>query len=379
MNFALLIPPTALRDYAKEHGWSLLREVARERIYVMSNPRYDSRQIVFPRDTSAPDYEEAVELVIGKLASLEDRTPEEIVKSLLDVGDDGISFRVVTANHDESLPLTFAGSMLLGASQLLLASASTVLRPQIHHSRMSRSEAQQFLDSAKFRHTQSGSFVLNVSCPVQALDVQTSLMPEEESAPFVRRATVTLVRSLRDLVSAIEDDSLDTFVDTVKSDSSPNISSNFCEALTRFEDPSMKNSVEIAVAWASSIPRPANESQSVRVRIQHDYFSRIGEVSRALRPTTQHTEDTFPATVERLDGEMSENGKRVGEVILSLLTREGEQVRARAHLTADQYEQADIAPMKDGAFVTVTGKLHPGRQPRQLSDIKAFALMTSVN
>jgi hypothetical protein len=111
------------------------------------------------------------------------------------------------------------------------------------------------------------------------------------------------------------------------------------------------------------------------VRIQHDYFARIEEVRRELRSKEQHLEDVFPGTVERLDGEMGQDGKRSGEVILSLLSPDGEQVRVRANLDAQQYEQADKAHMTDGAYVKVTGKLHPGRQPRQLSDIKSFELM----
>jgi hypothetical protein len=72
---------------------------------------------------------------------------------------------------------------------------------------------------------------------------------------------------------------------------------------------------------------------------------------------------------------MGRDGKRSGEVILSLLSSDGEQVRVRANLDAQQYEQADEAHMTDGALVKVTGKLHPGRQPGQLSDIKSFELM----
>jgi hypothetical protein len=98
-------------------------------------------------------------------------------------------------------------------------------------------------------------------------------------------------------------------------------------------------------------------------------------VRRELRAKELHVEDVFPATVERLDGEMGPDGRRAGEVILSLLTSDSELVRARANLTADQYEHADKAHMAEGAFVKVAGKLHPGRQPRQLSDIKSFELM----
>ena len=377
MNLETLIPPTDLRDYAKDQGWVLLKEAAKDRLYVMTNPSFERRQLVFPMDTTAPDYSEAVMLVVGKLAAMEGRSAQAVIKNLLEVGDDAIAFRVTTPRPDErSLPLAFAGSMVTGAQQLLLASACTVLKPQAHHPRLSRTEAQQFLETAKFRHTQPGSFVLNVSCPVQGLDVQAPLLPDEADAPFVRRTTATLRKALGELVTAIETDSLDAFVEATKNGANPLVSSNLCEALTRFEDSSLKNSVEIGISWAAAIPKPANEGRISIIRIQHDYFPRIEEVRRELRSKEQHLEDVFPATVERLDGEMGDDGKRSGEVILRLLTPDGDElVRARANLTTDQYELADKAHMTDGAFVKVAGKLHPGRQPRQLSDIKSFELM----
>lgn len=377
MNLETLIPPTDLRDYAKDQGWVLLKEAAKDRLYVMTNPSFDRRQLVFPMDTTAPDYSEAVMLVVGKLAAMEGRSDQAVIKNLLEVGDDAIAFRVTTPRPDErSIPLAFAGSMVTGAQQLLLASACTVLKPQAHHPRLSRTEAQQFLETAKFRHTQPGSFVLNVSCPVQGLDVQAPLLPDEADAPFVRRTTATLRKALGELVTAIETDSLDTFVEATKNGANPIVSSNLCEALTRFEDSSLKNSVEIGITWAAAIPKPANEGRISIIRIQHDYFPRIEEVRRELRSKEQHLEDVFPATVERLDGEMGDDGKRSGEVILRLLTPDGDElVRARANLTTDQYELADKAHMTDRAFVKVAGKLHPGRQPRQLSNIKSFELM----
>lgn len=376
MNLETLIPPTNLRDYAKNQGWVLVKEAAKDRLCVMTNPRYQGRQLVFPMDTSAPDYSEAVMLVLDKLAAIEGRITSDVFKNVLEVGDDAIAFRVTTPQPDDrSVPLAFAGSMLAGAQQLLLASACTVLKPQVHHPRLSRTEAQQFLETARFRHTQPGSFVLNVSCPVQGLDVQAPLLPGEADAPFVRRATVKLRQSLGELVSAIETDTLDDLVAATKESDSPVLSANFCEALTRFEDSSLKNSLEIGVTWAGSIPRPSSENRTSLVRVQHDYFPRIEEIRRELRSKEEHLEDVFPGTVERLDGEMGPDGKRAGEVVLSLLTPDGEQVRARANLNADQYEQADKAHMKEGAFVKVKGKLHPGRQPRQLNDITSFELL----
>lgn len=376
MNFETLIAPTDLRDYAKAQGWVLLKEAAKDRLYVMSHPRFGGRQIVFPMDTTAPDYAEAISLMVEKIAVMEQRAPDAVFKSLMEVSDDAVAFRVTSHRPEERyLPLSFAGAMVAGVQQLLLASACTVLKPKAHHPRLSRSEAQQFLETARFRHTQPGSFVLNVSCPVQAMDVQAPLLPDEFEAPFVRRATMTLQRSLRELVSAIETDSLDRLIESLKTSETPLLSSNFCEALTRFEDESLKNSVDIGITWAASIPRPANEPAVSIVRVQHDYFSRIEEVRRELRSDERHVEDVFIGTVERLDGEMGEDGRRSGEVILSLLLPEGEQLRSRTNLNADQYAKADQAHMIEGTYVKVAGKLHPGRQPRQLSELRAFDLI----
>jgi hypothetical protein len=370
------IAPTDLRDYAKAKGWVLVKEAAKDRLYVLTNPSFDRRQLVFPMDTTAPDYAEAVMLVVEKLAALEARSLQSVLKSLLEVSDDSLAFRVATARSEEqSIPLSFVGSMIEGVQQMLLASVCTVLKPQVHHPRLGRAEAQQFLESARFRHTQPGSFVLNVSCPVQAMDVQAPLRIDEPEAPFVRRATVALHRSLVKLVDAIETDSLDALIQREKRSDAPSISSNFCEALTRFEDESLRNSIEIGISWAASISLPVGEKPASFVRVQNDYFSRIEDVRRELRSPEKQTADTFIGTVERLDGEMGPDGRRSGDIILSLLLPEGVQVRARTNLNADDYAKADRAHMSDGTYVKVAGLLHPGRQPRQLSGLRSFELI----
>ncbi len=79
----------------------LVKEAAKDRLYVLSNPSYAPRQLVFPMDTSAPDYEEAVTLVVEKLAAIEDRPPQSILKSLLEVGDDPARLKVNASRAEE--------------------------------------------------------------------------------------------------------------------------------------------------------------------------------------------------------------------------------------------------------------------------------------
>lgn len=79
--------------------------------------------------------------------------------------------------------------------------------------------------------------------------------------------------------------------------------------------------------------------------------------------------------MERLDGDLDEHGQRSGEVIVALLLREGETIRVRANLDAHDYEQADQAHMTSSAYVRVSGRLHPGRQPRTLDNIGEFTAL----
>ena len=81
MNIDNLIPPTDLRDYAKDKGWVLFKEAAKDRLYVMTNPHFEHRQLVFPMDTTAPDYSESVMLVVSKLSDLEGRSTQAVIKS----------------------------------------------------------------------------------------------------------------------------------------------------------------------------------------------------------------------------------------------------------------------------------------------------------
>ena len=94
MKLDTSIAPMNLRDYAKAQGWVLVKEAARDLLYVMSNPRFDRQQIVLPMDTTAPDYLEAVTLAVEKLAAMESRPFEFVLKSLIEVGDDALAFRV---------------------------------------------------------------------------------------------------------------------------------------------------------------------------------------------------------------------------------------------------------------------------------------------
>ncbi len=313
------IAPTDLRDYAKSLGWRLLPEAVADGLYVLSHPAYAKRQLVFPVNSDAPDYSDAVEISLNKLSELAKQPLSTVIAALSELNDDTLRFRVVSARNQESfIPLSYAVSAINGAKDLFLSAACSVLKPQAHHPRLSRIEAQQLLDASRFRHTEAGSFVLKVSSPVRALDIQECLFAED--MPFVRRTTLSINWGLSKLITAIQADTLPLLVNEIKAGQIPEISSNFCKALTNFKEEHNDFDLLVDFAWAGAFPLPANIDAKKIIKVQKDYFARIDDVRGELRKTGQQSkkEDVFMATVEHLAGEIDNDGKRSGEVILNL-------------------------------------------------------------
>ncbi len=374
MREELRVAPTELRDYFKSQGWTVLKEALADRLYVLSNKDYPRRQIVFPMDITAADYSESVEIAISKLADLTGKTTANVFSQVQSVKDDVLRLRVFFHGNDNVLPLSFASVLVQSTEKLLKAAACTVLRPRIHHPRLALTEANQFVNQARFGQTERGSYVLRVTCPVYSMEAQGTLGFDE---PYVRQVTLSLYKALSQLSTAIETDTVTELVDSLKTESQPLVSSNLCEAVGEMYDDQVDNALDLGFDWSALLSLP-DEIVNRPILIQQDYFSRVEEIRRELRSFEHAQDEIFIGTVERLEGEMGQDGRRSGSVVLSLLLPEGgEIVRARTVLSASDYEKADRAHMTNGAYVRVAGRLRPGRQPRLLTDITSFEILTA--
>ncbi|MDI9319565.1 MAG: hypothetical protein QM530_03730 [Phycisphaerales bacterium] len=370
------IPSADLRDYTKLLGWNFLTEAIKDKIFVANNPKFDKRQINFPIEGTAPDYAEAIELAISKVAELQGKTIANVIAEIQELKDDTLRFRVIdTRNEDSFIPLSYAVSAINGAKELFVSAACSVLKPQAHHPRMNRSEALELIEKSRFRHTEKGSFILKVSSPLKAVDIQANLF-SDETMPFVRQTTLTINTGLNQLVTAIQADTLIQLVDEIKDGSNHYISSNLCKAVTNFQEQHEDFDLWVDFNFAGSLALPSTVPVVKEVKIQKDYFSRIDDVRRELRNTEQQKkkEDVFMATVEHLAGEIGDDGLRSGEVILNLY-QEDEIIKAKTGLNSVQYIEADKAHMTSGAYIKIKGKLHPGNQPRSLTDVSLFELI----
>lgn len=377
------VAPTSLREYATARGWVQVREALKDGLVVLNHKEYSPRQLVYPTSSSVPGYAESVSVVVHRLAEIEGRPVLQLVRDVQRVHEDTYRFRLFDdRSDDDSIAFGYALSAIKGSEQLLLSSATTVLMPRAYHPRLGMKEAQRFLEQARFNHTEEGSFVLNVSCPVNALDkggVEGLFGMEEHDTPLVRKTSLALANGLQQIVKAIEEDAQQEFVDRVKADSKPVVSANLAGALDYFAYEGSKHALEVRVDWASSLPGPKTGHPSI-ITIQRDYFPLVREIREALRPKEEIVEEEYIGTVETLNGDPGPDGRRAGEVTLRIQPRDSDElVRARVILNADQYNEAIEAHKEQNAYISVKGKLQDGRQPRALTDIASFNRLGKVS
>ncbi|MDD2723710.1 MAG: hypothetical protein PHH59_06775 [Methylovulum sp.] len=365
------IAPTDLRDFLKSKGWLLVEEAIKDGLYVLKNSQYDRRQLAFPIDNSAPDYLDCVETVIQKLVDLENCSFREWMMAFSEMKDDAIGYRIVDQRNESAyIPLNYAIEALKGAKDILLSAAHSVLKPQAYHPKLKRKEAAQLLEKSRFRHTETGSFVIKVSTPVKAMDLQADVF---ENTPFVRQATLVINQSISQLVEAIEADKMEQLIDKVRQEPKPILSSNFCKALLNFHDANDNADLFLNFKWASIINKPLNTKNTIK--IQSDYYSRIEDIRKELKTQEKDKKDIFIGTVEVLAGDLDSSEQRTGDVILDLYQQDGESIRARVNLKAEWHSLAIKAYENAGHYIQIKGTLQAGNQPRIIKDVTSFSII----
>jgi hypothetical protein len=355
--------PRDVQGYVRSSGWWMFKPSGRLMVY--NRPEAESLdQVLVPVDSARPDFSERMREVIEKLASFEARPPAALVTDMLNYDADVLRYRVASRRAERgTLPLAQAIELLAGAKQTLLAAAHSALVRLKHHPKLSRTEAVQLLEACQLNQTEQQSFVVAISCPMRALDVdEAGLLPGH--APFARRATGLLSRALAKLNRAIEEDRVNSVVD----EQDPIVSANLCGALLKMRPAQDDGILEFIPSWAPSTPLDATEQAVPQsVTFSSDEFEAVEDVYRQLRPSEGPESKPWIAYVDELRGTEAADGTREGEVVFTLFD-DNELVRARASLTKEQYQIAYEAHNPTRPLV-VNGQLHRGPRVSRLSQV----------
>lgn len=376
LQLAQHILPTEVRNYAKSRGWQSVEKI-KGKLWVFRHSQQQLRQLVIPKDQDDDAYAEAIFEVIQRLADEEKRSPLSVTSDLLMPNSDILRFRV--AGNDTITGTLFfedVYSLLDGAKKALLSAACSVVNKTTHHRRMSRSEAEEMLKACRLGQTEYGSFVAKIACPLDAVDaVETDIPLFDTYMPFVRKVTTLLASACCMIVESIENDTVELLME--KNYQNPVITSNLCDALIRMHGSRDKVKIGLDITWASNPSLPIPDVPN-RVVFKSEYFHIIDQIGKSLRPKNE-AEDTqeILGTVETLNGDVGEEGRRSGEVILSLLLPDEGAVRTKVMLRAEEYAHAVKAHEMGRGYIMVKGVLYRDNRSGYIKDVEYFKLVDS--
>jgi hypothetical protein len=340
-NLTRQVTPRALKNYAVSLDWKPVEGVNGD-VAVYHRPDSLAHQVIVPEDTTFADYDEAVAEAVRKLAEFERRPANEVLEHLLLPPADVLRFREVSPDAEAgNLPFDHAVRMINGTRRLLLSAAHSVLFPQAYHPRLSRSEAEEFVNRCRLGQTERGSFVLNVACP---LELQLSL-PGLAVEPFARRVTHLLMHSLEALARAADTARADDLLDPVRN---PGVSANLCESLLLLRPTGDRASLTISAAWSRAL-LPESREPSRQVLLPQVVFEVAEALAPRLRTAPKPRPSRFLGYVDVLSGQPSRDDSRPsGEVDFTLFDDEEGEIRARGVLNADDYATAAAAHLASG-------------------------------
>lgn len=361
------VSPRALQGYAKGLGWQPVSNGRRGDIALLHRPDSKLHQVAIPLDDSLSDYNEAVAEAIQRLAEFEKRPAREVLDHLLLPPADILQFREKSRDAEAgSLPFEHAVRMINGTKRLLLSAAHSVLVPQAYHPRLSRSEAEEFVNECRLGQTGRGSFVFSVACPL----APAVALPGMQSDPFARQVTTLLIRCLEAIVQAT---SLGNVDDLLNPAVNSGLSANFCESLLMLRPSGDSATLTISAAWSKALLPPSGNFSHL-VQLSQETFEIAEVVASQLRTLPNPRVAQFLGTVDALRGQPTQTDSRPsGEVDFTIFDY-CEEIHARGLLTADQYALAGKAHLAFD-FVGFKGVLRPSPRVCRVEEITNFEIV----
>jgi hypothetical protein len=367
LDLARQVTPRSLTNYVSALNWPRVEGI-NGHISVFHRPDSPLHQVVIPLDESFSDYPESVTEAIYKLADYENRSAQEVLEHLLLPPADMLTFREVSPDAESgSLPFDHAVRMINGTRKLLLSVAHSVLVPRAYHPRLSRSEAEEFVNRCRLGQTQRGSFALNVACPLE-LPVSLSGL---QSDPFARQVTTLLLQSLGALAKVADSKIGDDLLDSSKY---PGISANLCESLLLLRPNGDRGRIIVSATWSRAF-LPSSKEPSQQVELYQQVFELAEAVAPRLRTIPQPRLSEFIGYVDALRGQsIHQDPRPSGEVDFTIFDFEEGEIHARGTLNANDYAKAGKAHL-ESELVSFRGILRRLPQMSRVEQITEFEIV----
>jgi hypothetical protein len=365
-NLVAHVSPLSLQQHARATGWIRVQEIADLVVFRLPN---DSDEIIVPPNATLADYSYRAAEIISAFAVHEKRSAAEVLNDLLLPAADILRLAMTTPGTENgTLHLTEGISLLSATKKALLSAAHDVLLPERVHGRLSRGEAETFINACRLGQTERGSFVATVVCPLTLVDSgQAELFSTAHNENFTRKVTAHFMKATNRIIEAISAGDLNRVVNP------PDellISANFCEALLDIHLPDERSAVTLSCTWSRSMPATLNIPP--RVSVTSEYIPGIQEIAARLRPTAEPRRDTFIGKIDSLKGSDDE-GEMKGEITLAF-AGDDEFLKAKVQLGHNEYVAACDAH-KESRYISVEGILNRGIRIHRITQPTNFRLV----
>ncbi|HEX3555868.1 MAG TPA: hypothetical protein VIA62_21845 [Thermoanaerobaculia bacterium] len=359
--------PVNMAAYLRTHGWQeIQKESGRYSIWSRSGgPR--GPQILLPLRRDFEDYAIRASQVLAAIEQVEDRSQLEILRDISTIFADVIRIR---SKHDQlrdgSVPLDGGVALTRASRDLLLAAACATISAKPFFTTRKPDDALRYVEGLRMGQTEQGSFVLTIQSPVTP-DLQGDLLPEQDSDPFERKVTKTLMRALASLGDAAEQSaatgSIKPFEDAVHL----GVSANLCDALANLQEETAAESVEVRMSWAPVRPMEEPEIRA-SVVVPQEVMPLIREASRVFRDFTPQEDVEIDGLVTVLKREDDSEG-----IVTITGWVEGRPRKIRVFLSGSDYDRA-IEAHRLRALVHCEGNLIKEGRSYRLQEPHDFSI-----
>lgn len=339
----MTVSPASLTAYARLTGWTKAEPYGEYSDVYMAK---DLPEIIIPRTQRLGDYANVVRMLLDVFASVEGRPAMHLYRDLVTGDRDAVRVRVAESD-DGSVAIGDGLSLLQGASDMVLAAASSLTMPKPLYAR-STNEARHHLSNMRLGQTDQGSFVVTLLTPVISPPVAPTFGArlDVESEPIERRVIKRLIGALDATRNAVEQTAIGdptAFFDAVEL----GVSANLCDAVATVIEPF--SDLDIRVTWARTLPT--------------DSISRAVNFGAADAPILRRASQTFrdrePRRGEQLSGfvQRLNRGKEDDDGTITLNTFfDGASRSVTVVLDQADYETA-IKAHASRSMVTLRGDL----------------------
>ena len=344
------ISPAMLRAYLESNGWTQQEiQPSGSAVWVLENNGEVVEILVSAQEWS---YRYAVRIAeaVTVLSEVEERSQLDVYYDLLAAGADVIKLRSPNDNGTSGLSLEYSANFLNHARSLMTAAARSAENPgrPVYRGPLSRKVSDYLREIRPMLGYGAGSD-LTIHSRIPADYGMPENLANSFTAPFARRATIALIRGLREARRISETALAGAELSTFQEAASRGASANFCAAVAALAREA--HGISISLFWAPVRPAGEPGGEFVFTESAADLLAAGAELLRQCNP---YRDARITGEIVRLDG--AEQDESDGQAIV-LYELDGRPVALQA-----QFDPADrdkvLTAFRKGIPVSLDGDIH---------------------